>query len=181
MVVIGAVLVELATTPWVFHIGGRFTPLTEWDGYGRVQASNGGHYLMFTHLQAGIRGRECGILSCDTLHGSARICARNGSVYTFDLTGAVHAWWSTDGAKTTIELQNVKSGPLPAGWLISFRGRWHGVRLAAANPDNSFTEVFTPAGLIRHKTSAADAGRASVTLRYGSSASFGRACRALAR
>jgi len=57
----------------------------------------------------------------------------------------VHSWWSTDGAKTSIDLQNVKSGPLPDGWVIALRGRWHGGRLEAANPDNSFTEVFPPA------------------------------------
>ncbi len=177
---IAAVLVDLVTTPWVFHIGDRFTPLTEWDGYGRVQASNGGQYVLFTHLQAGIRGRECGIFSCDTLHGSAKICTERGSVYTLGLTGAVHAWWGTDGAKTTLDLQNVKSGPLPDGWVISLAGRWRGARLVAASPDNSFTEVLTPRGSIRHATSAADAGHASVSLRYGSSAGFKRACHALA-
>ena len=179
VLLIAAMLVDLVTTPWVFHIGDRFTPLTEWDGYGPVQASNGGHYVLFTHLQAGIRGRECGVFSCDTLHGSAKICTERGKVYMLDLTGAVHAWWSTDGAKTTIDLQNVKSGPLPEGWVITFTGVWHGARLVAANPDNSFTEVLTPGGVIRHTTSTADAGQASVTLHFGSSAGFDRACHLL--
>jgi len=178
--VIAAVLAELVTTPWIFHIGGRFTPLTQWDGYGTVQASNGGHYLLFTHLQGGVRSFECAMSGCDMLHGTAKICTQRGSVYTLELSGTVHAWWSTDGAKTSIDLQNVKSGPLPDGWLISFRGRWHGGRLEAANPDNSFTEVFTPRGLIRQTTSTADAGQASVILRHGSGAGFDRACHALA-
>jgi hypothetical protein len=178
--VITAALVDLAMTPWIFHIGDRFTPLTMWDGYGSVQAGNGGRYLLFIHLQAGIRGRECGLFGCDTLHGTAKICTERGSVYPLALSGTVHAWWSTDGARTTIELQNVRSGPLPEGWVIALAGRWHGARLVAANPDNSFTEVLTPAGAIRQATSTADAGHASVTLRYGSSAAFSRACRALA-
>jgi hypothetical protein len=179
VVLIALVLADLVTTPWVFHIGDRFTPLTEWDGYGPVHASNGGHYVLFTHLQAGIRGRECGIFSCDTLHGTAKICTRRGSIYTLDLNGAVHAWWSTDGAKTSLDLQNVKSRPLPEGWVIAFTGVWHGARLVAANPDNSFTEVLTPGGVIRHTTSTADAGQASVTLHFGSSAGFDRACHLL--
>lgn len=178
--VIAAVLVDLGMAPWIFHIGDRFTPLTEWDGYGTVQASNGGHYVLFTHLQGGVRGFECGLFGCDTLHGTAKICTRRGSVYTLDLSGTVHAWWSTDGAKTSIDLQNVKSGPLPDGWVISLRGRWHGGRLKAVNPDNSFTEVFTPRGIIRQTTSTADAGQASVILRHGSGAGFSRACHALA-
>ena len=49
-----------------------------------------------------------------------------------------------------------------------------------ADHDNSFTEEFTPRGVIRKVTSTADAGTAAVALRYGSGAAFGRACRALA-
>ena len=178
--VIAVALANLVTTPWVFHIGDRFTPLTGWDGYGSVQASNGGRYVLFTHLQGGVRGLGCGIFGCDSLHGSAKICTRRGSVYALALNGTVDGRWSTDGAKTSLDLQNAGSGPLPGGWVISFKGRWHGTRLVVASPDNSFTEVFTPAGAIRRTTSSADAGRASVTLRYGSGAAFTRACRALA-
>ena len=52
--VIAVFVLQVALNPWIFHIGDRFTPLTAWDGYGTVQASNGGHYLLFTHLQAGL-------------------------------------------------------------------------------------------------------------------------------
>jgi hypothetical protein len=56
----------------------------------------------------------------------------------------------------------------------------HGADLVLTDHDNSFTEAFTPRGAIRTVTSTADAGTAAVTLRYGSSAAFARACRALA-
>jgi hypothetical protein len=46
-------------------------------------------------------------------------------------------------------------------------------------PDNSFTEVFTPRGEIRHVTSTADAGTVHVTLRAASEEDFAAACRAL--
>ena len=177
--VIAFFVIEVAANPWTFHIGDRFTPLTGWDGYGTVRASNGGHYVLFTHLQGTGLGSSCSFTGCDTLQGSAKICTERGSTYTFRLIGSVHTWWSTDGAKTSINLQNVQSGPLPDGWVISFKGSWHGPRLVAGT-DNSFTEVLTPRGVIRHATSTADAGQASVTLRYGSSAAFGQACRALA-
>ena len=70
--------------------------------------------------------------------------------------------------------------PLGDGWVVSFSGRWHGRVLVLADHDNSFTEEFTPRGVIRKVTSTADAGTAAVALRYGSGAEFGRACRALA-
>jgi len=52
--VIAFFVVEVAVNPWTFHIGDRFTPLMTWDGYGTVQASNGGHYLLFTQLQGAV-------------------------------------------------------------------------------------------------------------------------------
>jgi hypothetical protein len=178
-------LVDVAPTPWVLRIGGRFTPLTTWDGYGSVQASSGGHYVMFTHLRGGLIGQhgrpDCsGRGGCDTLHGSAQMCTESGHTYTFTLTGAVHSWWSTDGAKSSIDLTGGSPAALPEGWVVAFHGTWHGPALALSSPDNSFTEVFTPRGAIRHVTSTADAGGATVTLRYGTSAGFARACHALA-
>ena len=63
---------------------------------------------------------------------------------------------------------------------MAFSGTWHGPALMLSDHDSSFTEAFTPRGAIRGVTSTADAGTAAVTLRYGSSVAFARACRALA-
>jgi hypothetical protein len=181
------ILIDVVPTPWALHIGGRFTPLTTWDGYGPVRATDGGKYVLFTHLQGGIIGTHGRLVcdgrgrgGCDTLHGSAKLCTEGGATYTFALTGAVHTWWSTDGARSNIDLAGVSPTALPEGWVVAFHGFWHGPALALASPDNSFTEVFTPRGAIRHVTSTADAGGATVTLRYGSSAGFASACHALA-
>jgi hypothetical protein len=64
----------------------------------------------------------------------------------------------------------MRGGPLPV-LLVP--------HLLAGDHDNSFTEAFTPRGTIRTITSTADAGTAAVTLRYGSSVAFARACQAL--
>ncbi len=180
IVVLFAVFV--APTPWALHIGGKFTPLETWSGYGAVRASNGGQYVLFTQVQGGITGGgedgpSCSSHGCDTLFGTARLCTSGGQTYSFALTGDVHSWWSTDGAATSVDL----TGPrLPDGWVVAFHGAWHGAALPLATPDNSFTEVFTPAGAIRTVTSTADAGVARVTLRPGPKAAFQAACRALA-
>ena len=178
-------VVGVGLTPWDLHIGGRFTPTLSWDGYGTVRASNGGRYVLFTHLQGGLvtegRGVACDNLGgCDTLQGSARLCGRDGSTDTFQLRGAVHSWWSTDGARTSVNLTGGTPRRLGDGWVVAFSGRWHGPDLVLTDHDNSFTEAFTPRGAIRTVTSTADAGTAAVTLRYGSSAAFDRACQALA-
>jgi len=178
-------VVEVGLTPWDLHIGGRFTPTLTWDGYGTVQASNGGRYVLFTHLQGGLvrsgSGFACDSFSgCDTLQGSARLCGRDGVTETFQLRGDVHSWWSTDGARTSVDLTGGTPRSLGDGWVVAFSGTWHGPALVLSDHDNSFTEAFTPRGAIRGVTSTADAGTAAVTLRYGSSVAFARACQALA-
>jgi len=173
-------VVYILPTPWALHIGGKFTPLEQWDGVAAVTATNGGHYVLFAHLQGGLMGTRhpCSFTGgCDTLHGNAKLCTEDGSTYLLKLTGAVHSWWSTDGANTTIDLT---SNSLPDGWVVAFRGKWAGSVLPLADTDNSFTEVFTRRGAIRHTTATADSGIARGTLRNASSRTFGSACRALA-
>jgi hypothetical protein len=176
--------VYVLPTPWAFHMGGTFSPLGEWDGYGPVQVGNGGHYLLYTHLRGGIINSHghtgCSFPSCDTLAGSAQLCTQGGQRYTFSLTGAVHGWYTTNGSRTNIDLTGGTPKPLPDGWVVAFHGVWHGPVLPIADTDNSFSEVFTPTGAIRTTTSTANAGTARGTLRFGSVTSFDHACRALA-
>ena len=163
---VAAFLAEFLPAPWAFHIGGRFTPLGQWDGYGPVRASNGGRYLLFTHLQGGViaHGGRPGCAfrgGCNTLRGSAKLCTTSGRVYSFSLAGGSPV-------------------PLPAGLVVAFHGTWQGPVLPVASTDGSFAEAFAPAGAVRKATSAAHAGTASGTLRYGSATAFGQACHALA-
>jgi len=184
LVVVVFLMVNVAATPWILRIGDRFTPLGQWNGFGPVQGSNGGHYVLFTHLQGGLlensghRSVGCGQLSgCDTLHGTARLCTESGVTYTFQLTGQIHAWLRTDGARTSLDLSGGSPRPLP--FEIIFAGSWHGPVLAVANTDDAFTQVFTPRGRIRSTNSTANNGHASATLQYGSAAGFAAACRTL--
>jgi hypothetical protein len=181
--VVLAVVVYVGLTPWALHMGGRWNWLSQWDGYGEVVASNGGKYLLFTHLRGGTRddhGRKsCGPGGCRKLHGTAQLCTAYGVTHSFKLTGDVRAWLSTDGARTLIELTGGSPTRLQSGWVVAFHGAWNGPELELQSPDNSFTEAFTPRGEIRRVTSTADAGTAHVTLRYGTEAQFATACREL--
>jgi hypothetical protein len=185
ILIIGLLCLYVLPTPWAFHMGGRFSPLGEWDGYGPVQASNGGHYLLYTHLRGGILTNHghahCGGLAgCDAVSGTAQLCTQGGQHYTFDLTGAVHGWYTTNGSRTDIGLTGGTPGRLPRGWVVAFHGTWQGSALPIADTDNSVTEIFTPAGAIRTTPSAKDAGTVRGTLRYGSADAFAQACRDLA-
>lgn len=179
-------ILQVGLNPWVLHIGGTFTPTMSWSGYGTVRGSNGGRYVLYTDFRAGfllatkeIRGTACSGFGCDNLRGTAKLCTLSGTE-TFALSGDVHSWLQTEGARTDLSITGGTPKPLPDGWLVAMRGTWHGSALTVASPDNSFTEVFTPRGAIRTVTSTADAGTATVTLRPGSAAAFSQACRSLA-
>src|SRR5689334_16112654 len=97
--------------PWALHIGGRSTPGRQWDGLGQIQASNGGRYVLYAHVEGGapldsVRRSSHGGFhgKSDNLHGTAELCTQSGAVHTFKLTGVVDGWWTSDGAPTTIDL-----------------------------------------------------------------------------
>lgn len=180
-------ILQVGLSPWDLHIGGTFTPTMSWSGYGTVTGSNGGKYVLYTDFRAGyvqaakeVNGARCDNFGCDNLLGTARLCTLSGTTETFSLTGAVHSWLQTEGARTDLSITGGQPSPLPDGWLVALRGTWHGSALTVASPDNSFTEVFTRRGAIRTVTSTADAGTATVTLRPGSAGAFSQACSALA-
>jgi len=178
-------LLVFVPAPWSFHIGGQFTPFGQWDGYGPVQASNGGRYLLFTHLQGGVAGRadppRCIFHgTCGTLRGSAQLCTESGRTYSFSLSGKMHGWLTTDKSPTDIVLSGGSPVPLPHGQVVAFHGVWHGPVLPVASTDGSFTQAFTPAGAVRKANGSAHPGTASGTLRYGSATAFGQACHKLA-
>lgn len=168
-------------TPWALHIGGLSTWSRLWDGLGQVQASNGGRYVLYAHLEGGrdSPGRRSGGLhgAADNVHGTAELCTESGVTHTFKLAGVVDTWWSTDGARTSIRLTGGKPVKLLAD--IDFHGIWHGPALELTTPDSGFTQAFTPHGEIRRYISTADAGTARVVLQSGSRADFDAACRAL--
>ena len=149
-----AFLAEFVPAPWAFHIGGRFTPLGQWDGYGPVQASNGGRYLLFTHLQGGViaRGGRPGAPSTAAAPpcAAARSCApRAGGCTHSAWPGTMHGYLTTDGSPTDLSLSGGSPVPLPHGLVVAFHGTWNGPVLPVASTDGSFTEAFTPSGAIR--------------------------------
>lgn len=185
LLIVGLALVAVSVvpTPWALHIGGPFTPLGSWSGYGAVQASNGGRYVLFIQFHGGIIGRHgrtsCSGRGCTNMFGTATLCTESGKTHTFTLDGEVHGWWTTDGSRTTIQLTGGTPDRLPSGWVVALHGSWDGPALSLESPDNSFTKVFTPAGAIRRVTSTADQGTARTTLRSGSESAFALACHSL--
>jgi hypothetical protein len=55
-----AVGVVLLLFPWAFNIGGRFTPMNVWTGYGRLHSSAGATYGLYARLMLPARGGRAG-------------------------------------------------------------------------------------------------------------------------
>ena len=175
-------LAEFVPAPWAFHIGSRFTPLGQWDGYGPVQASDGGRYLLFTHLQGGVfahGGRPGCFLhgGCNTLRGSAKLCTREraGVLVHPDRHDARLA----DHRRVGHQHRPVRrlAGPAaarPGGGVDA----WHGPVLPVASTDGSFTEAFTPPGRSGRPPPRRTHGRCATS--DGSATAFGQACHTLA-
>ena len=123
-------------SPWALHVGGRSTLLGRWSGYGTVEASNGGKYVLFVDFTAGwIFGRSSASRRggggpaggrADTLHGTGVLCTTSGATHTFDLSGRVDAWRTTDGARTFMSLRHGTPERLPSGWDVAWHGAWNG-------------------------------------------------------
>lgn len=183
IIVVILLLADVLPAPWALQIGGRFSILGEWDGWGPVTASDGGSYVLFTHLHGGLSNGDysaCNFHGCQALTGTAQLCSAGARTETFGLSGAVHGWLSTDQTLTEVDLTGGSPAPLPPDWVIAFHGSWQGPVLPIVDTDNSFTEVVTKAGGIRRAASTAATGTARGVLRRGSMAGFIRACHDLA-
>jgi hypothetical protein len=182
LVVVGGALAFLPN-PWVFHIGGQFTPDRSWHGVGTVSATNGGQYALYVGFKAEL-GHEssssdpyhCHLPTCDTVEGEGKLCALSGMTYPLLVRGQVHTWWATDGARTGVQL----SVPNPDGSTIIgvFEGHWRGQQLELAD-STDFTAALTREGAIRSSRSTTDDGTARTTLRPGTEDDFDHACHSL--
>jgi hypothetical protein len=121
-----------AFSPWSFFIGGRFTPLTQWTGYGKMHSPAGRDYGLFLRLTHNQSDDVAGTFAATpNLHGSAILCTPQGETYEYRLQGTVHdAWLQTEGRATGLTLVTLDRQPqlrtlgLPSNDL---RGVWrHG-------------------------------------------------------
>ena len=182
LAVAGAAAVFLPN-PWVFRIGGQFTPGHNWHGVGTVAATNGGRYALYVGFKAELMHESsssdpyrCSLPTCDVVEGEGKLCTLSGVTYPLLVSGQVHAWWATDGARTGLQL----SVPTSDGSTVVavFEGHWHGQQLELAD-STDFTAALTREGAIRSTRSTADDGTAHTTLRPGSEDDFSRACDSL--
>ena len=176
MLIFGVALfyaVIAVTSPWAFHIGGRFTPLLYWHGSGKLVTKDGVEYPMYVLLSPrkssrSYGGRRDGLRSTGNLGGSAALCTAPGVIQRLRLSGTVYGAWSTaDGGLVAFRLLETKY--LDVGRQQGFfdlSGRWRGPELALDHPGEQ-GNVFRSGLRIEGATA---------TLDWGSYSDFEAAC-----
>ncbi len=167
-VVYGVVLV---TSPWAFHIGGRFTPLLYWSGYGELH-TKGGTYPLYVSIFPSSHFSRLhldGIRPTGGLQGFGALCTSRGTVQRMELSGTIYGGYrSTDDSLISLrvlERWNRLSPPGSRGYFDLY-GRWQGPQLVM-NDRGRIGATF------RNGTRM---DQASITLDWGSYSDFKKVC-----
>lgn len=170
-------LVYLGLYPWAFNIGGRFTPWTQWTGYGKLQSSTGATYGLYVRFWlTPYRGGSTG--GGNNLRGDALLCTPKGINYNYDLRGNVkNAWSTTEGKHTDLYFYVPKGGKALRGFDLS--GVWRNGALVL-DDKGTMRFSFQPDGTLAPKgwvTRSPSSDHAFMTLAYGTKDDFEAFCK----
>jgi hypothetical protein len=163
-------LVAAITSPWAFHIGGRFTPLLYWSGYGKLATKNGTYplYISFFPSSSFSRLQLDGLRPTGGVRGTATLCTAPGITQALHISGTIYGGWkSTENSLMDMRLLETRYIDLGQhrGYFDLY-GRWNGPDLVM-DDGNAWASVFKSGLKIEH---------ASVTLRWGSYKDFMAMC-----
>ncbi|HXY13983.1 MAG TPA: hypothetical protein VEI26_05745 [Terriglobales bacterium] len=121
------------TNPWAFHIGGRWTPLLYWSGYGTLATKNGTYPLYISFFPSAHFSR----LHLDSLRptggvqGSGWLCSSPGVTQHLKLSGTIYGGWSsTVGSVMDFRLLEPKIFDVgQRRGFFNLYGRWQGPQL----------------------------------------------------
>jgi hypothetical protein len=174
--------------PWAFHIGGRWTPTTQWHGIGRLRDSTGREYGLFASFfpdlrrSAGSRAGPSMPMPRFSLRGKALVCTEHGLRLPFDLRGDIYgAWRDAEGKLIAFNLRE-PANTKPKRHFDLY-GSFLGPELAMDDHKSMFM-YLQPDGKLtptRSYTSPVPEKHATVTLQWGNERDFDRLCGELGR
>jgi hypothetical protein len=170
MLLMIAILLGVAlTSPWAFHIGGRWT-LWYWSGYGKLRTQGGTYPLYVTFFPSShfSRLRLDGLRPTGGVQGTGSLCTSRGVIQRLDLTGSIFGgWWSTADSVMEFRLLEIRIFNVgQSRGFFNLYGRWKGPELVMEDrgePGRTFRSGLK----IEH---------ASVTLDWGSYSDFKAVC-----
>jgi hypothetical protein len=158
------------TSPWAFHIGGRWTPLLYWSGSGKLVTKSGTYplYVYFFPASHFSRLHLDGVRPTGGLQGAGWLCTSPGVMQRLKLGGTVYGGWrSTEGSLMAFRLNEPKIFDVgqKQGYFDLY-GRWQGPELVM-NDRGRWGDAFRSGVKIEH---------ASVTLDWGRYSDFKALC-----
>lgn len=173
LLVLGVVVVYGAvgvTNPWAFHIGGRWTPLLYWSGYGQLVTRSGAYplYVAFYPSAHFSSLHLDGIRPTGGLQGTGSLCTSPGVVEALKLSGTIYGGWSsTDDAVMQFRLLEIRVFNVgqQQGYFDLY-GRWHGAELVMDDRGRA-SGKFGSGLKIEH---------AAISLKWGNFPDFKAAC-----
>jgi hypothetical protein len=158
------------TSPWAFHIGGHWTPLLYWSGYGKLATRTGTYplYVLFYPSSHFSRLHLDGLNPAGGLQGTGALCTSPGVVEALKLSGTVYGPWSSTNDGTMgfrlLEIRVLDVGQRQG--YFDLYGRWEGAVLTMDDGDQA-NGLFRTGLKVEH---------ASIRLNGGSYSDFKAAC-----
>lgn len=171
VLVVGVVYaVAAVTSPWAFHIGGRWTPLLYWSGSGQLITKGGTYplYVSFFPASHFSRLQLDGLRPTGGLQGSASLCTAPGVMQPLKLSGTIYGGWRTT-ERSLMNFRLLERKIFDIGQrqgYFDLYGRWQGQQLVMSDRGRY-------AGTFR---SGLRIERSSVALDWGRYADFAAAC-----
>lgn len=136
LVILGVVVVygvAALTSPWAFHIGGRWTPLLYWSGSGKL-VTKGGTYPLYVSFFPSSHFSQLhldGLRPTGGVQGSGSLCTSPGVMQTLKLSGTIYGGWrSTEGSLMAFRLLEPKIFDVgQRQGYFDLYGRWQGQEL----------------------------------------------------
>ena len=163
--------VAAITSPWSFHIGGRWTPFLTWSGYGNLVTNTGTYplYISFHPSPHFSRLHLDGLHPTGGFQGDGWLCTAPGTIERLWLSGTIYNGWSTtEGSLMGFRL-NERYFPIDLGQhrgYLDLTGRWQGRHLVMDDRAH-YTTTFR---------SGLRLERASVTFDWSSYSDFKSLC-----
>jgi hypothetical protein len=154
--------VAAVTSPWSFHIGGRWTPFLYWSGYGKLVTKNGTYplYISFYPSSHFSRLHLDGMRPTGGVKGNGWLCTAPGVIERLALSGTIYGGWSTtEGSLMEFRLNErniIDLGQQRRGYFDLY-GRWHGTQLMM-DDRGRYSSPFSSGVKIEHPSVALDWG-----------------------
>jgi hypothetical protein len=154
--------VAAVTSPWSFHIGGRWTPFLYWSGYGKLVTKNGTYplYISFYPSSHFSRLHLDGMRPTGGVKGKGWLCTAPGVIERLALSGTIYGGWSTtEGSLMEFRLNErniIDLGQQRRGYFDLY-GRWRGTKLMM-DDRGRYSSPFSSGVKIEHPSVALDWG-----------------------